>query len=408
MCGALIMVPLPNGKDAPRMSFTEKTSTSWTARIKSALGGIIGGFILLIASVVGIFWNESNSIATYRALSEGQSMVASVPASPIDSANEGKLVHVSGDVTLEYMPVDPDTGMQADGAVALARKVEMFQWVEKQESRTEKKLGGGEETVTTYTYAKEWSEAEVSSASFKQPDGHENPPMQIKSDRFTIESGALGDFMVSGDSLASIATAKEVNATPEVAEALTTAIGASTEAKIIAGSVFIGANANRPQVGDLRVSYERLDVSQASFVARQADTALQPFTTSNGNSIFLSAAGKLDAAAMFAKARADNALFTWIIRLVCIVGLFIGFTLIFSIIGVIGDVVPLFGSILSFGTSLLALLLAITLGPALIAIAWFTARPLLSLVILALSAGAGLAVYFLRRRQPAGGGAAAA
>ncbi|MDP4822383.1 MAG: TMEM43 family protein, partial [Aestuariivirgaceae bacterium] len=316
------------------MSVTEKTSTSWFARMKSALAGIIVGFVLVIASAIGIFWNEGHAVATYKALDEGAGLVVSVAASPVDGANEGKLVHVSGDITLDTQPVDDVSGLEAAGAVALVRKVEMYQWVETKQSKTETKLGGGEETVTTYSYAREWSEGEIDSSAFKQPGGHENPPLPLGSGRFTVETGMLGDFEVAGNELAAIASARKVAATPELAETLGGEMGA--DARVFAGAVFLGANSAKPQIGDLRVSYERLDIELASFVARQADASLQTFTTTNGTELFLKSAGKLTAADLFAQARADNAFFTWIIRIICLFGLFISFSMIFSIIGVIG------------------------------------------------------------------------
>ena len=379
------------------MSVTETTSTSWFARMKSALAGIIVGFILLIAAVVGIFWNEGNAVATYKALDEGAGLVVSVAASPVDAANEGKLVHVSGDVVLEYKPVDDVTGLDADGAVSLLRRVEMFQWVEKSESKTQQKLGGGEETVTTYTYARQWSEAEVDSSAFKQPSGHENPPMALKGDQFTLESGLVGDFVVSGGELTSIATPKKINASNELAETLGNELGLN--AKVMAGAVVLGNDPASPQIGDLRVNYERFDVADASFVARQAGSDLAPYTTSNGRELFLKSAGKFGAADLFEQARSDNAFFTWIIRIVCIFGLFIGFVLIFQIVGVIGDVVPFVGAILSAGTSFVAFMLAIVIGPSLIAMAWFAARPLLSLAILAAGVAVAAGIYFARRKK---------
>lgn len=379
------------------MSVTETTSTSWFSRMKSALAGIIVGFILVIASAVGIFWNEGHAVATYKALDEGAGLVVSVAAAPLDSGNESKLVHVSGDITLDSTPVDDVSGLEAAGAVALVRKVEMYQWVESKQSKTETKLGGGEETVTTYSYAREWSENGVDSSTFKQPDGHENPPLPLASERFTVETGMLGEFEVAGSELASIASTKKIVATPELAETLGGQLGA--DASVFAGVVFLGANSAKPQIGDLRVSYERLDLGQASFVAQQTDASLQTFTTTNGMELFLKSAGKLSAADLFAHARADNAFFTWIIRIACLFGLFIGFSMIFSIIGVIGDVVPFVGAILSFGTTFMAFLLAIVIGPALIAMAWFAARPLLSIGILAVGAGLGAALYWFRRNK---------
>lgn len=139
------------------MNVVTRTSTSWFSRLGGALTGAIFGFILVIVAIVALLWNEGRSVATYESLVEGQSIVVSTDAARIDPALDGKLVHIESAVVPEADVVDADTGISASGVIGLARKVEMYQWVEEKSSKTEKKLGGGEETVTTYTYSREWS-----------------------------------------------------------------------------------------------------------------------------------------------------------------------------------------------------------------------------------------------------------
>ena len=139
------------------MSFTETTRTSWLDAVEERIdrrrhrhrpGGR--------AAIWALVWNEGRSIKAYRALTEGAGVVVTVSADEIAPPNEGKLIHITGKVTPDGVPADPEFGISADGAVAIRREVEMYQWVEKSESRSETKLGGSEETVTTYTYTKEW------------------------------------------------------------------------------------------------------------------------------------------------------------------------------------------------------------------------------------------------------------
>ena len=68
----------------------------------------------------------------------------------------------------------PCGGADAPRPIKLRRKVEYYQWVEHRRSEKRQKLGGGEETVTTYTYSREWVNHPVDSQSFKQMVGHEN------------------------------------------------------------------------------------------------------------------------------------------------------------------------------------------------------------------------------------------
>lgn len=387
------------------MSFTETTRTSWFARMKNALVGAVIGIVLVVVAIWALVWNEGRSIKSYRALVEGAGLVQSVSADTIDPANEGKLIHISGKVETSDVPTDSEFGIAADGAVALRRDVEMYQWVEKSESKSETKLGGGEETVTTYTYAKEWRSDRQDSSDFRQPEGHENPEMQVESQSFTIGTATVGAFTVSGEGVAGLGDRNDLAVS--AADLARVQEYLSGTVLLDRGGFYVGSSKSAPQVGDLRIRYTRSDLSEASFVAEQHAEGLQPFTTSNGREIFLSASGKASAADMFDTAQAENTLITWLVRFGGLVGLMIGFSLIFSILGVIADFVPLAGSLVRFGTGLVAFALTAVIGPLVIAIGWFAYRPLLSLGLLAAGALVAVAVVWLRRRSvPAASSAA--
>ncbi|PIR76337.1 MAG: hypothetical protein COU32_02535, partial [Candidatus Magasanikbacteria bacterium CG10_big_fil_rev_8_21_14_0_10_42_10] len=51
----------------------------------------------------------------------------------------------------------------------------MYAWVEESNSTTETKLGGSQETKTTYTYTKKWVDSVPNSSNFKVKEGHINP-----------------------------------------------------------------------------------------------------------------------------------------------------------------------------------------------------------------------------------------
>ena len=54
----------------------------------------------------------------------------------------------------------------------------MYQWQETESESKEDNLGGSETVTTTYNYDTLWSEAEISSDSFKVPEGHQNPSFE--------------------------------------------------------------------------------------------------------------------------------------------------------------------------------------------------------------------------------------
>nr|WP_316651279.1 TMEM43 family protein [uncultured Gellertiella sp.] len=381
------------------MSYTETTTQSWFSRIKTAIFMIFFGFILVVASGILLFWNEGRAIGTYRALVEGAGLVISVPAETPDPANEGKLVHISGTVVPGAVAEDQQFSISADGAVGLSRSVDMYQWVQKEESKTQKNLGGSEETVTTYTYSKEWNDSRVKSEDFKQADGHQNPDMPVSGQTFEVPDARVGGFTVAGDQVAPLGKSNPVQLTADDAARFASFFGTDRPVKAENGGLFVGANPSSPSVGDLRISYSRADLKDASFVARQSGEALAPYQASNGNEIFLSAAGKVDAAGLFKQAEETNAIITWLLRLAGIVCLFIGFAMIFSIFGVLADLIPFFGSLVGFGTSLIAFVLALIIGPFIIALGWFAYRPLLALAIMGTGVVLGGGIWYLRRNR---------
>ena len=121
-------------------SFTETTSVSWFGRLRRSVGGVVIGLLLIIGMVVLLFWNEGRAVTTARSLAEGAGAVVSVGADAVDAANEGKLIHVSGTVTTDSTPEDPDFAISATG-VRLVRNVEMFQWKEESHSETTQEAG---------------------------------------------------------------------------------------------------------------------------------------------------------------------------------------------------------------------------------------------------------------------------
>lgn len=364
------------------MNVVTKTSTSWFSRLGGALTGALFGLVLLIVAIVALFWNEGRSVATYKSLEEGLSIVVSTDASRIDPALDGKLVHIESDVTPATDVVDADTGISVAGAIGLARKVEMYQWVEEKSSKTEKTLGGGEETVTTYSYSKEWSSEAQDSSEFKEPSGHENPEFWLPSSETLVEKAQLGAFTVAGSQIASVGAREALPVTDETAAAASEALGYPGEGRSVMQALYFGADEKAPQVGDTKVRFEKILLPEVSIVGMQHGDRLMEYTTGNGYTLFLLAAGREPFAKMFADSQASNVVLTWIIRVAGIFGLFIGFALILRIFSVIGDVIPFVGSLIAFGTGLVSFVMAIAVGVIVIAIGWFAVRPLLSIGLL--------------------------
>lgn len=382
------------------MNVVERTSTSWFSRLGGALTGAVFGLVLVIVAIVALFWNEGRSVATYKSLKEGLSIVVSTNPAQIDPALEGKLVHIESDVVPSADVMDPDTGITATGVIGLARNVEMYQWVETKSSTTEKKLGGGEETVTTYSYAQEWSSSAQDSSAFKDPAGHENPNFWLPSTETLVDTAKLGAFTVAGSQIASVGTREALPITDESAASASASLGYPGEGRAVMQALYFGADEKAPQIGDTKISFQTITLPEVSIVGMQHDDRLMDYTTQNGYDLFLLAAGREPYSKMFADSQANNAILTWIIRAAGIFGLFVGFALIFKIFSVVGDVIPFVGSLIAFGTGLIAFILALAVGVTVIAIGWFVVRPLLSIGLLVGVAGIVWAYTKYGRKKP--------
>ncbi len=382
------------------MNVVTKTSTSWFSRLGGALTGALFGFVLFIAAIVALFWNEGRSVATYKSLVEGQSIVVTADASRIDPALEGKLIHIESDVKPEGDVVDAETGITASGVIGLKRTVEMYQWVEEKSSKTEKKLGGGEETVTTYTYSKEWSEGAQDSSKFQETTGHENPDFWLSSQETLVEKAQLGAFTVEGSQIAAVGARETLPITDETAAEASDTLGYPGEGRAVMQALYFGANEKAPEIGDTKIRFEKIVLPEVSIVAMQHGDSLKDYTTQNGYTLFLLASGREPAAKMFADSQAENVVLTWVIRVAGIVGLFVAFALIFRIFSVIGDVVPFIGSLIGFGTGLISFVLALAIGVTVIAIGWFAVRPLLSIGLIVGVAALVFAYTRYVRKQP--------
>jgi hypothetical protein len=109
----------------------------------------------------------------------------------------------------------------------------------------------------------------------------------------------------------------------------------------------------------------------------------------------------MPAAAMFAAAEDDNAILTWVLRLVGALVIFFAFSLLFAPLKVVADIIPPLGWLVGFGTGLLAAMLTLVLAPVIIAIAWLTFRPLLAGAIILVGLALAFGISRLRRGRVA-------
>ncbi len=374
-------------------TFRTTTRTGWGQRMGQSFKGIFVGFILIIAAVVLLWWNEGRAVNTAKGLAEGAAAVVAVSADAIDPNNDGRLVHVSGQASSGEILSDPLLGVEKN-AIALIREVEMYQWREDSSTETRTRAGGAEERVTTYTYRTEWSSRQIDSSRFNQPGQHQNPSsFPISAETRRAGNVSVGAFSLSGRLVGQIGQGEYLRLDASHVAALPAELQARANAEH-ADWLYIG-NPMSPEVGDLRVRLKVVEDQPVSILARQSGGNLSTHTTSRGTSIERLRAGHHSAEAMFEQMVRENTMLTWFLRVLGIVMAVVGFGAILKPIQVVADVLPILGSIAATGVGLISAVLGSVLSLLVIALAWLFYRPLLSIVLLTLCAGL---IYLARQR----------
>ncbi len=386
------------------MSIQTTTRTSYGSRIVSSLKGILVGIVLFIVGIPVLWLNEGRAVKTHKALKEGAQNVVSVEAATVDSANEGKLVHISGKAVTDDVLQDEQFGVSFNG-IRLARNVEMFQWEEQTSTEKKKKLGGSEEEVTTYSYAKTWSSAAIDSSGFQEA-GHDNPAaLPFESAETEASHVTVGAFTLTSSQISRIGGMAPL---PLIAGLPLPAIA---NISTIPNGFYVSkdgkSSPEAPAIGDVKVTFAAAAAQDISLCAVQTGASFKPYVAKNGRSIDLLANGVKTADEMFTSAQRSNKILTWIIRLIGFVLLYSGLSAVLAPLSVLADVIPFLGTLIGAGTKAVAFLLALVVALVVIAIAWIFYRPLLGITLLVIG-GACLVLAISKGKAAKAAKAAAA
>ncbi|MBX3172721.1 MAG: TMEM43 family protein [Candidatus Eremiobacteraeota bacterium] len=357
------------------MSYTETTSEGFFSRLGNSIGGIFVGIILILASSALLYWNEGNYVRTAAGIAEGKGSVQEIKEDKVDASQDGKLIHVVGTTRAGSALNDQAFGVSAK-ALRLRRQVQFYEWQEKTEQKKRKKLGGGEETVTTYSYDKGWVSQHQDSSGYKEK-GHDNPaPPDFRSQDFQSSDATLGAFKLHQsvlDKLDSFTRLPLANVH----------VPADKKFKLTHDMLYQGKDPAAPAIGDIKVDYQVVNPGQLSLVARQSGDSFEAYTTKNGTTILYVESGSHTADEMFKEAEASNSMFTWVLRFVGWLLMCVGFSMLVGPINIVADILPFFGDLVGLGTGLFGLSMGTSLSLVCIAVGWIFARPLVGILMLA-------------------------
>jgi hypothetical protein len=359
---------------------TEVTSDSVFGRIGKSFVGMLVGLVLIVGSIVLLFWNEGRAVATAKSLREGAATVIDVPSDTINSANDSKLIHVTGGTAASDPLEDPLFNI-SEPAIRLRRNIQVYEWKEKKEEKKRDKLGGGKETTTTYSYEKTWAPDLIKSSSFKSPEDHRNPErLKVPKKEFVAKDATLGKFKLTPSIIDKIPGDEAMAVTEEqlanVSEDL------QSKLKFESDKFYLGADPDSPAIGDEKISFTVLRPGTVSIVAAQAKESFAPYLTTNEREIELVETGNVPAPQMFAHAQAANRTLTWILRGVGFAAMFIGGLLLLGPLSAFAHVLPFLGSLVDIGFAIVAFFVSATVSILVIAAAWIVYRPILGIALI--------------------------
>ncbi|MBQ7142757.1 MAG: TMEM43 family protein [Bacteroidaceae bacterium] len=409
------------------MAYTEKTTTGYGTRVGNSLKAVLMGFVLIIGATILLWWNEGRAVKTADMLEDAQGACVEMPNPDKKSAEfEGELVCATAMANTDEVLTDADFGI-SENAISLSRKVEYYQWVEHSESKSEDKLGGKQETTTTYTYKQEWVSSPVNSGDFKDPayQGKNYTWANIESQDVWAEKVTFGAYVLNESLIHSISSteAVELNVNDQVLASLDKSVAdvyarikgvptvnaAVTEPAVAADDsvktaipdsikqdnkvdleyvhqagnvIYLGRTMNAPEIGDVRITFEKTVPAKVTVVSQVEGNTFKPFVAKNKKKFQTLRMGKKTIDEIFEEENEANSMWTWILRIVGTLLVISGIKSLFSFVETLLKVVPFLSSLFAFGVGIIATIIGIVYSLIVIALAWIFYRPVLGIILL--------------------------
>ena len=395
------------------MAYQEVTTTGYGTRVGNSFKAIGSGILLFCLGTALLWWNEGRAVKTGKMLDEaGSAYVEMENPNKKDASLEGELICGTALATTEDSLIDKDFGVGAK-AIALKRNVEYYQWVEHSQEKKEDKLGGKEVTTTTYTYTKEWTSRPVESAQFKDP-AYQNKNMvltTVEDAEQYAENVSWGAYKLNESLIHSIRSnegldlaiaedlLKQLDKSAQTAyerfygvnDSINKAMAAAENKKDLeyvhqAGNIlYYGRVPGSPEVGDVRVTFEKVVPAKVTVMAVVDGDTFKPFKAKNGKRFQTLVMGKKSGDEIIEAQKEANNMFLWILRIVGILMVIGGLKGIFGFLETILKVVPFIAGIFGWGVGIVCTVIGVVWSLIVIAIAWLFYRPLLGISLLVIA-----------------------
>ena len=384
------------------MAYQKVTTTSYGQRLKKSGSNVGTGFIMVIAATILLFWNEGRTVKTTKMLKQAQKECVELgDINTVNAELNGQMVHASGAYKTDDVLTDGAFGISLN-VVRLSRSVEYYQWVEHQQTETHDKVGGGEETITTYTYSKEWVSGPVDSGSFKDPDyqGSNYVRTTVPDNTVTAQKVDFGAYVLPPAMVGAIPANTSVNVPASLANGVDTFVEGNV--------VYYGENPQTPAVGDVRVTFTEADGGVASILGKVTGNTFESYKHKNGKSLMVLKMGEHSQESMFESEKAANKMILWLLRILGVILVIAGLRSMFSILVTLLKVLPFLANVASVGVNLVTGIVGFIWSLLVIMIAWVAYRPVLAIALAVVIAGLIYLLISKSKKAPAEVPAAAA
>lgn len=390
--------------------YTEVSSRGWGTNIMNSIKGVTFGLILFIGSFVVLWMNEGR-----QDMSEAADLCTSIKADAVQTDADGKPVCVSAKIISDETLGDPEF-LEPGEYITLSRNVEMFAWVENQSSEERKKIGGGTETVTTYTYEKKWTSSPAQTANFRYPEGHQNPVLTIENKSFSVSTAKVGAYYVNIDSLSlpgenpltlkpemlivnqqRAAGNKIVQKTATGGDIIIEGSSSQGNYKLEGNYLYSGTGSlQNPALGDIKITFSAFpENTYVTVFGKLQGDRIVAFMYEGEHKLYRAFLAERDEA--IATLHKEFKTTGWILRAVGFIMMWMGLSMFFGPINAVLDVLPILGSVGRGIVSFVMFFVALVLSGITIIISMIAHNTVVLIITLAIIIGGS--IFLVRRAK---------
>ncbi|MDH4120254.1 MAG: TMEM43 family protein [Deltaproteobacteria bacterium] len=272
----------------------QKTSRGWVLNV-------LLGVVLISGAMFGLDWVNRQEAALDQSKQTLLQTVVEANPQRVDPAHEGKIVHLTGITATDAELKDLQFGVSVPAAV-LTRQVSMYQWAQIRHDAREDRSGGLKtgNRAFTYTYELRWAPGRVSSEGFKSRLGHANPDPAVAGQTWRAGQVTLGAYRLTASQRDVLVATEPVPLDGLKLETLLAGLPAALRgrARVSGSEIWVGDPA-KPELGDLRITFERLNpTTEISVLAVQKKDSFAPYHDTQGNQLAYLKYGKMSAREM--------------------------------------------------------------------------------------------------------------